>query len=122
IVASGAVVAGCKSRKSDAGSGGGSGNPAIASIVPNTGIDAGGTSVVITITSGTFTGTPAVTFGGTAATLQSFSGATVTVTTPPGSIGPVPVTVDLDGTGNTVLTAAAGFTYQGMELTTISPT
>ncbi len=122
IVASGAVVAGCKSRKSDNGSGGGgAGTPAIASIVPNTGIDTGGTSVVITITSGTFTGTPAVTFGGAAATLQTFTGTTVTVTTPSGSVGPVPVTVDLDGSGTTVLTAAAGFTYQGMEITAVTP-
>lgn len=69
--------------------------PVILSVVPSSGSAAGGDSV--TITGSGFTGTTQVLFGLTPATdPQVLDDSTLTVTTPPGSVGPVDVTVEIE--------------------------
>ncbi|MFI6761278.1 beta strand repeat-containing protein [Micromonospora sp. NPDC050417] len=83
--------------------------PTIASIVPGTGPNTGGTTVTITGTG--FTGATGVTFGDTPGTnvVVDPSGTSLTVVTPPGLPGPVDVTVQLPGDD---ATAPDGFIYQ----------
>lgn len=76
-------------------------------VTPSTGSTAGGTSVTITGTN--FSGTPTVTFGGTAATgVTLVDQNKITAVTPAGSAGTVNVVVS-DGTNSATLTG--GFTY-----------
>ncbi|WP_422772188.1 beta strand repeat-containing protein [Plantactinospora sp. WMMC1484] len=85
--------------------------PTIAAVSPPAGPSTGGTRVTITGTG--FTGATGVEFGGNPGTdlVVDPSGTSLTVTTPPGTPGPVDVTVLLPG-ADAVL--ADGFTYQGI--------
>ena len=81
--------------------------PMLTSLSPSNGPDAGGTSV--TLTGSGFTGTTAVTFGGTAATSFTVnSDSSITATTPAHAAGAVAVAVIAPG-GNATLPGA--FTY-----------
>jgi hypothetical protein len=80
--------------------------PTIGSLSPNQGPDTGGTTVTITGTN--FTGTTAVTFGGTPATSFAVdSDTTITAVTPPHSAGGVPTIV----TNSAGPSAPQTFTY-----------
>ena len=73
--------------------------PTVASISPNSGSTAGGTSVTITGTN--FTGATAVTFGGNAATnVTVVNSTTITATTPAGTAGTASVIVTTPGGSN----------------------
>ena len=80
--------------------------PTLSSLTPTSGTTAGGTSVTLTGTN--LSGTSAVTFGGTAATVISASSTTTVVSTPAHSAGLVDVVVTTPG-GSSTLTNA--FTY-----------
>ncbi len=81
--------------------------PTLASVSPSSGSTAGGTSVTLTGTG--FTGTPAVTFGGVAATsVVVVNSTTITAVTPAGSAGTASVLVTTPGGTNA---ANALFTY-----------
>ena len=80
--------------------------PTINSIVPNSGPEAGGTSVVITGTA--FTGATIFTFDGTAATCTVDSATQITCTSPAHAAGAVDVVVTTLGGS---ATSAGGFTY-----------
>jgi hypothetical protein len=82
--------------------------PSIASISPNTGTTAGGTSVVISGTN--LTGATSVTIGGQPATGVTVNGGgtSITATTPPGSLGAADVTVTTPGG---TVTGPGLFTY-----------
>ncbi|RKR90482.1 IPT/TIG domain-containing protein [Micromonospora pisi] len=82
--------------------------PTITDITPEQGPTSGGTSVTITGTG--FTGATGVTFGGNLGTnlVVNAAGTSLTVTTPPGPVGPVDVVVLLPGPD---ATAPDGFTY-----------
>jgi hypothetical protein len=81
--------------------------PAIASVTPNTGPAAGGTSV--TISGSNFTGATAVEFDGVAATgVVVNSASSITCTAPAGTAGPADVEVT---TPNGTDTLVGGFTY-----------
>jgi hypothetical protein len=82
--------------------------PTITSIVPDEGPSTGGTTVTITGTG--FTDATGVDFGGAAGTglVVDPSGTSLTVVTPPGSPGPVDVTVEIPG-ANAI--AVNGYTY-----------
>lgn len=82
-------------------------NPQIVSVSPNTGPTAGGTAVTISGTN--FGSGDQVTFGSQPAAILSVTGSTIVVTTPPGAVGVVPVTVRApNGTSSTM---TFGFTY-----------
>ncbi|MFI1963270.1 IPT/TIG domain-containing protein [Streptomyces pathocidini] len=82
-------------------------DPTITLIDPNSGSDAGGTSVTITGTN--LTTTQSVTFDGTTAPgLQINSDTEIVVTTPPGTAGAVDVVVTTSGNS---VTSIGGFTY-----------
>lgn len=82
--------------------------PTISSLSTNSGPVGGGTEVTITGTN--FVTGATVTFGGTAATnVLVISSTEITATTPPGSAGPVTVSVTNPGGANVKL--ASGFTY-----------
>lgn len=82
--------------------------PAVASVTPNQGPTTGGTTVTITGTG--FTGATGVTFDGQPGTglVVNPSGTSLTVTTPPGSVGPADVVVEVPGQN---ATDPGGFTY-----------
>ena len=83
--------------------------PAIASVSPNTGPTAGGTSVVISGTD--FTGVSAVSFGETAASSFTVDSATqITATSPAGAAGQVDIAVTAIG-DSSANTANDNFTY-----------
>lgn len=65
--------------------------PVISSVNPPSGLTTGGYAV--TITGSNFNSTPAVTFGGTNASISTFNSTTIIVTVPAGSAGSVPVIV-----------------------------
>ncbi len=92
--------------------------PTITTVAPSSGPLAGGTSVVITGTG--FTGTSAVSFGGTAATSYRVDSATqITAVAPAGSAGTVAVAVTT--TGGTA-SASGTFTYTAAPtITTVAP-
>jgi hypothetical protein len=71
--------------------------PTVTQLIPQSGTSLGGTQVIIV--GSNFTGATAVNFGQAAATITSVTDSSITVTTPPGSRGPVDVTVTttLDG-------------------------
>lgn len=81
--------------------------PTITTVVPSSGLTAGGTTVVLTGTN--FTGATAVTFGGVAASSFTVDSATqITATTPAHAAGAVDVAVTTPGG---TATAAGAFTY-----------
>ncbi len=88
--------------------------PTITGISPMQGYTTGGNSVTITGTN--FTPTSTVTFGTTAATVNSVAanGTSIVVTLPAHPAGTVDVVVT---TANGVATATSGFTYQSVALT-----
>ncbi len=93
--------------------------PSITLVAPNSGPALGGGTV--TIAGSGFTGTPTVTFGGTAATGVTVSGGvSITATVPAGSPGPVTVTVvNADGKSGSL---ANGYTYIGApSVTSVTP-
>ena len=95
--------------------------PVITSVAPNTGPEAGGTSVTITGTG--FTGATAVTFGGTAAaSFTVVSDTSITATTPAHAAGAVDVAVARpDGSAS----LPNGFTYTVVPppvITSVAPT
>lgn len=82
-------------------------SPTITSITPNTGAEAGGTSVTITGTN--LTGATSVTFGGVAATsVVVVSSTSITCVTPAHAAGAVDVAVT---TAGGTATSVGGFTY-----------
>jgi len=84
--------------------------PAISSISPTSGPEAGGTTVTISGTGFSPTyGDNTVKFGGTAATVTGGTATSLTVTTPPGT-GTVDVTVNTTG-GTSPTSASDRFTY-----------
>ena len=84
--------------------------PAIVTIVPNSGSEAGGTAVTIIGSDFTSVGTTAVTFDSAAATnVLVVNATTITCTTPAHSDGSVDVTVTNDFGSDTL---ADGFTYE----------
>ena len=94
--------------------------PTVASISPNSGPTAGGTSVVITGTN--FTGVTAVSFGGTSAISFTVNSATQITATSPAGTGTVDVTVATPG-GTSATSANDKFTYVAPPtVTAISPT
>ena len=83
--------------------------PTVTSVVPNSGVTAGGTAVVITGTN--LTGASAVSFGGTAATsFTPVNATTVNATAPAHAAGTVDVTVTTGG-GTSATNAGDHFTY-----------
>ncbi|MDB5655223.1 MAG: outer rane autotransporter barrel domain protein, partial [Tardiphaga sp.] len=92
--------------------------PTVASIAPNAGPTAGGTSVTITGTN--FTGATAVTIGGTSATAITVVSATsITATTPAHAAGTVDVVVTTPGGA---ATGTGLYTYAGgPAVTSVSP-
>ncbi len=83
--------------------------PTVTAVSPGSGSTFGGTSVVITGTD--FTGATAVSFGGTAATSFMVNSATqVTAVAPPGTAGPVDITVTAPS-GTSATSASDQFTY-----------
>lgn len=91
----------------------------LGTVVPGSGLLAGGTPIAITGTN--LTGSLTVTIGGNAASAVSSSGTTITCTTPAGSAsGAVNVVVASDTHGVTTLTS--GFTYNPLPaVTSVSP-
>jgi len=89
--------------------------PTVASVSPNAGPIAGGTSVTITGTN--FTGATAVTFGGAAATIGTVTATTIAATTPAHAVGGVNVVVTTPGGSGT---ATGAFTYQATTTTALS--
>ena len=84
-------------------------DPAIDSITPATGSDAGGTSVTITVSNFTTTTGATVTVGGAAATnVTAVNGTTITCDTPAGTAGNVDVVVTV---GAESATLSSGFEY-----------
>lgn len=87
------------------------GNPAITSISPNAGPEAGGT--IVSINGSGFTGATAVKFGTTpAASFTVNTDASISATSPPGVIGPVHITVTV-GANTSPQVQADAFVYQG---------
>ena len=85
-------------------------SPAVASVSPNTGLTAGGTTV--TITGANFIPGATVTFGAAAATnVVVMNSTTVTATTPAGSPGAATVAVTVSGMSGNL---PSGFTYIGV--------
>jgi hypothetical protein len=84
------------------------GSPTVTSISPATGSVGGGT--ILTITGTNFFGATAVDFGSNPGTIISNSSTQITVTSPPGSLGSVPVTVTTP-VGTSPKVAADKFTY-----------
>lgn len=80
--------------------------PTISSVSPSSGLTTGGTNVTIDGTNLDYLGS--VTFGGANATVLSDSPTSITVTTPPGSAGPVDVVVNTAGGS---VTYGGGFFY-----------
>lgn len=91
----------------------------ITTISPANGPTTGGT--VITISGSGFGSStaPAVTIGGAAATVSSFSDTSITVTAPPGATGKRDVVVT-PSTGG-LLTKVGGFTYVAPSVTSVTP-
>ncbi len=95
--------------------------PTVTSISPTSGSTAGGTSVTVTGTG--LTGATEVDFGSTPGTsLMPMSDTSVMVTSPPGSAGPVDVTVKTPG-GTSATSAGDQFTYvaPAPTVTAVSP-
>ncbi|RXS64541.1 cell surface protein [Streptomyces sp. TM32] len=80
--------------------------PTIGALSPNSGPATGGT--VVTVTGTNLSTTQSVTFDGAAAAFAVISDTILSVTTPPGTAGPVDVVVTTTGGS---ATAAGGFTY-----------
>ncbi|HET9597964.1 MAG TPA: IPT/TIG domain-containing protein, partial [Anaeromyxobacteraceae bacterium] len=93
--------------------------PAIASVSPASGLDAGGTTVLVT---GTGFSAAAVTFGGAPALVLGASATSLTVSSPVHPAGPVDVVVT-NGDGQAA-TATAAFTYAAAPpaIASIAPT
>lgn len=93
-------------------------SPTITMVKPNSGPDGGGNKVVISGTS--LWGASSVTFGTSTATIRSVNeaGTKLTVEAPPGTTGPVDVTVITPG-GTT--TAADAYSFRRSSTTKISP-
>ena len=93
--------------------------PTLASVTPNTGSTAGGTSVTITGTD--LTGATALTFGGTSATSFTVDSPTqITATTPAHAAGMVDVEVTTPG-GSATLTDGFTFEIPTPALTSVTP-
>jgi hypothetical protein len=89
-------------------------SPVVNSVVPNSGLITGGTSV--TITGGNFTGATAVTFGATAATSFNVASDTqITAVSPAHASGPIDVTVTTPA-GRSAFTPSDQFTYTLLSL------
>ena len=85
-------------------------SPTVASIVPATGTEDGGTSVVLTGTNyEAVQGTGGVTVDGNAATIDAWGDTEITITTPAGTVGLVDVVVTNDSAGT--VTATNGYEY-----------
>jgi hypothetical protein len=82
--------------------------PTVSSVIPNSGLVTGGTSVTVTGTN--FTGVTAVKFGATAAMTYAVNSATQITATSPAGYGIVDVTVSTGG-GTSATTFADQFTY-----------
>ena len=82
--------------------------PTVTGVAPNKGSTAGGTSVVITGTG--FTGATSANFGARSASFTVNSDTQIMATSPPGSAGPVDVTVTTSS-GTSATSAADRFTY-----------
>jgi len=81
--------------------------PTVTRVSPNSGSTAGG--ALVTITGSNFVAGATVAFGGTAATnVTLVNSTTITATTPPGTAGPVLVTVTIGGQSGSL---SNGFTY-----------
>ncbi len=91
--------------------------PTVTGLAPTGGPVGGAQAVVISGTD--LTGTTAVTFGGTAATLGAVTATSVTVTTPAHAAGAVDVAVTTPGG---TATAAGAYTYIASTITSLSPT
>jgi hypothetical protein len=105
--------------------GAGSGCPTVTGLVPSSGPAIGGTTVVVS-GSGFGSTVPTVAFGGVPATVTAWSplGTSVTVTAPPGSAGPVAVTVTNAGTaagGTSPATPVSTFTYLAPQVARVTP-
>jgi hypothetical protein len=82
--------------------------PAVIAVSPDSGSTAGGTAV--TIGGLNLANATGVSFGGASATITADSGSQITVTSPPGAAGTVPITVTTPG-GASSPSSDAQFTY-----------
>jgi hypothetical protein len=94
--------------------------PTVTSVSPTTGLTSGGTSVTVTGTG--FSGTPAVSFGGVAATGVTVNSATsITAISPAHAAGAVDVTVTTPN-GTSAAGSSDSFTYSDVPaITSVSP-
>jgi len=92
--------------------------PVLKGVAPNSGPSTGGTTVTLTV--GEFSKITEVLFGSAAATIESRSFGTLTVLSPPGTVGKYPVTVVGPG-GSNAPSKKAMFSYKGITLTGVSP-
>jgi hypothetical protein len=96
--------------------------PTVTSVSPSGGLPVGGTSVTITGTG--LADVTGVSLGGVQAPISNSSDTTITVTTPAGALGPVPVVLTYPTSSGTTgsFTVANGFTYANTATVTgVSP-